>query len=406
MVEISGGMYGLAEAGRLAQDRLIAHLDIHGYYEAANTPCLFKHRTRSTIFSLVVDDFGIKYRTQTDADHLLATLRLLYNITVDVTGSQYLGMTILYNKSLRIFQTSMPGAVSSYLKRYQFTPLVVSTDAPSQYTAFKYGSGHLDALPVDSSPLLDAARTTRLQSIVGSFQHYARVIDVTMLCPISKLATARKSEATERAVDHFMHYAATWPNPVITYHPSNMVLQVHSDASYLSETEARSRAGGYHFLGTYNHLADHPPNGSVENVSTIIDVVCSNAMEAEAAAIFINAQKAVVTCQTLADLGYPQTETSIVSDNLVGVNILTGKLPPKRARSMDMRFYWIKDRIKQKQFRLIWLPGKVNLADYLTKTHPLTHYRKMRSTYVSDAFIGTTLARATNSDVQFSTPSR
>jgi len=247
MVEISGGMYGLAEAGRLAQDRLIAHLDIHGYYEAVNTPCLFKHRTRSTIFSLVVDDFGIKYRTQTDADHLLATLRLLYNITVDVTGSQYLGMTILYNKSLRIFQTSMPGAVSSYLKRYQFTPLVVSTDAPSQYTSFKYGSGHLDALPVDSSPLLDAARTTRLQSIVGSFQHYARVIDVTMLCPISKLATARKSEATERAVDHFMHYAATWPNPVITYHPSNMVLQVHSDASYLSETEARSRAGGYHF---------------------------------------------------------------------------------------------------------------------------------------------------------------
>ena len=180
--------------------------------------------------------------------------------------------------------------------------------------------------------------------------------------------------------------AATWPNAVVTYRPSNMVLHVHSDASYLSENEARSRAGGYHFLGEFDHLADLPPNGSIENVSTIIDVVCSNAMEAKAAAIFINAQKAVVTCHTLADLGYPQSETSIVSDNLVGVNILTGKLPPKRARSMDMRFYWIKDRIKQGQFRLLWLSGKVNLADYLTKTHPLTHYRKMRSTYVTNNF--------------------
>ena len=147
-----------------------------------------------------------------------------------------------------------------------------------------------------------------------------------------------------------MNYAASWPHAVITYRPSNMKLQVHSDASYLSETEARSRAGGYHFLGDYDHLADIPPNGSIENISTIIDVVCSNAMEAEAAAIFINAQRAVVSCQTLADLGYPQSETSIVSDNLVDVNILTGKLPPKRARSMDMRFNWIKDRIKQGQF--------------------------------------------------------
>ena len=93
----------------------------------------------------------------------------------------------------------MPGTVANYLKRYQFTALDTPTDAPSKHTTFKYGSGHLDALPTDSSPPLDAARTTRLQSIVGAFQHYARVIDITMLCPISKLATARKSEDTERS---------------------------------------------------------------------------------------------------------------------------------------------------------------------------------------------------------------
>ena len=81
---------------------------------------------------------------------------------------------------------------------------------------------------------------------------------------------------------------------------------------------------------------------------------------------------------------YPQSETIIVSDNMVGVNILNGNLPPKRSRAMDNRFMWVKDRIKQRQFKLIWLPGDVNLADYFSKTHPAAHYKTMRSTYVSD----------------------
>jgi hypothetical protein len=54
-------MYGLPQAGRLSQIRLIEHLARHGYHQCPNTPCLFRHRTRDTTFSLVVDDFGVRY---------------------------------------------------------------------------------------------------------------------------------------------------------------------------------------------------------------------------------------------------------------------------------------------------------------------------------------------------------
>ena len=43
-----------------------------------------------------------------------------------------------------------------------------------------------------------------------------------------------------------------------------------------------------------------------------------------------------------------------------------------------MRFWWLKDRIEQKQFQAIWGPGKENLAHYTTKFHISAHHKKMR----------------------------
>jgi hypothetical protein len=68
-------MYGLPQVGRLSQLRLISHLAKHGYHQSTNTPCLFQHETLDVTFCLVVDDFGVRYGKQSDADHLIATLR-------------------------------------------------------------------------------------------------------------------------------------------------------------------------------------------------------------------------------------------------------------------------------------------------------------------------------------------
>jgi hypothetical protein len=67
------------ETGLLALQRLIAHLAHHGYKQTP-TPCLFPYDSNGTVFTLVVDDFGIKYTTVAGANHLIATLKLLYDI--------------------------------------------------------------------------------------------------------------------------------------------------------------------------------------------------------------------------------------------------------------------------------------------------------------------------------------
>ena len=75
LMEIRKGIYDLQQAVKLAQDRLIAHLAKNGYLQCINTPCLFVHVNNGVAFTLVVDDFLIKYSSKAAANHLLNTLR-------------------------------------------------------------------------------------------------------------------------------------------------------------------------------------------------------------------------------------------------------------------------------------------------------------------------------------------
>ena len=110
-------MYGLPQAGLLAQNRLITHLASHGYHQTEAT-CLFRHETNGTDFSLVVDDFGVKYSNKLGAQHLIDTLQKLYVITIDWTGTKYLGFAIAFNYEQHTVDISMPSYIDKVLQRF------------------------------------------------------------------------------------------------------------------------------------------------------------------------------------------------------------------------------------------------------------------------------------------------
>jgi hypothetical protein len=70
-----------------------------------------------------------------------------------------------------------------------------------------------------------------------------------------------------------------------------MVLAGHSDASYLSETNACSRAGGHFFMSNKDRIPNN--NGSILTNSRIIKAVMSSAVEAEFGALFVNCREAI-----------------------------------------------------------------------------------------------------------------
>jgi hypothetical protein len=385
LVEIQSAIYGLPHAGRIAQERLVKHLADKGYHQCPSTPCLFKHETRPVAFALVVDDFGIKFKEQENADHLINSLQEIYKLTVDPKGERFLGMTIKHDKVNRKLTISMPNYVQMALNRFKANNIKVA-NSPAIYIPPIYGAKvQQKAVEDTTAPLLSKARKTRIQQIVGTFLYYARAVDPTLLTAINKVASqqANPTIAVEKAAERILQYAKKYPNATIEYSASDMILRGHSDASYLSETKARSRAGGILFLTTASGNAT-TTNGSIDCFSSIIPSVVASAAEAEYSALFLLGQATEAIRATLQDLGYSQPATQVYCDNKCAVGVATGKTKQKRSKSFDMRLHWIRDRVSQGHFKVEWSPGVTNLADIFTKALAAHKHIALRNLYIKD----------------------
>jgi hypothetical protein len=119
----------------------------------------------------------------------------------------------------------------------------------------------------------------------------------------------------------------TNPNAKIRYRASSMILNVHSDASYLSAPKARSRAGGYFFHSRIPQ--DAKPiiiNGAIHITCTILKLVAASTAEAELGALSLNAQKAKVIHLVLEELGHPHPPTPIHADNTTSDGIVNSTI--------------------------------------------------------------------------------
>lgn len=383
VVAVMKGIYGLPQAGILAQDRLVKHLAAHGYRQAKHTPCLFKHVSNSVTFTLVVDDFGIKYTRDADADHLMTTLRKLYRMTEDrSTQQKYVGITIEHDRKARTIQLSMPGYVQKALTRFG-QPKKPGAKSPLTYTPPRYGPEQqmVPDVPDTALQYVDAKTTTFVQEVTGVFLFYSRAVDPTMLTAVNKISSeqAKPTQATLEAVDRLLSYAARYPNAIIIIQASDMQLCVQSDASYLSERGARSRAGAILYFGLTD---DGNVNGAIDYISTIIQTVCSSVAEAEYAAIFLAGRETINARNILQDLGYPQKTTPFLCDNACAVGLANNTVKQKRSKAIDMRYHWTRDQVQQGKFSITWEEGAANLADYFTKAHPVHHHINMRHKYV------------------------
>ena len=117
-LEIQRAVWGLPQAGILANQLLRKRLKPHGYYECVNTPGLWQHATRPITFSLVVDDFGVKYVGKEHADHLISCLKQeTYKLTEDWAGDLYCGISLRWDYVRRTLDISMPGIQIGYIRR-------------------------------------------------------------------------------------------------------------------------------------------------------------------------------------------------------------------------------------------------------------------------------------------------
>ena len=133
-------MYGLPQACFLANKLLNKRLSKHGYFPVQYTPGLWKHTWRPVTFSLVVDDFGVKYTGKDHALHLINALKNDYKLELDWQGKTYCGITLDWNYSELWVEITMPGYIKKSRLKFQYQIPTESVYAPHKHTAIVYGA--------------------------------------------------------------------------------------------------------------------------------------------------------------------------------------------------------------------------------------------------------------------------
>jgi hypothetical protein len=151
-----------------------------------------------------------------------------------------------------------------------------------------------------------------------------------------------------------------------------MVLKTTVNAACLVQPKACSSATAHHHLGWHNG----------DRVNGVVNALCKTCLlrpgsqEADAAGICAGGRHACPILAMLEELGHkqPTNGSPLKTDNKTAHGILNFKMRQKLSKSFDTRHWWMKDRIDQGQFNLLWAHGKFNLANCFTKHHPPWHH--------------------------------
>jgi hypothetical protein len=159
----------------------------------------------------------------------------------------------------------MPNYANKLCAKFQHHAPKRPQHSPHRAPPKKYGTAAHKPIPPNRTPPIHAPGIKIVQQVIGCVLFYARAVDLTILPALSAIASdqATTTETTEAHVQQLLDYLATHPQATIRYQKSDMIFNIHSDASYLSETRARSRVAGHFFLGstqpTINQLKSAVP---------------------------------------------------------------------------------------------------------------------------------------------------
>jgi hypothetical protein len=151
-LEMQQTVWGLPQAGILANKHLRRKLAPFGYFKNVNTPGLWYHISCPISFTLVVNDFSVKYVNKADVDHLVASIKSTYTLTEDWTGNLYCGIALAWDYDNRTVDISMPGYIKKKLQEYNHVRSKKVQTFPYTLAPKQFGLEAQRPLPADDSP--------------------------------------------------------------------------------------------------------------------------------------------------------------------------------------------------------------------------------------------------------------
>jgi hypothetical protein len=222
--------------------------------------------------------------------------------------------------------------------------------------------------------------------VSGTFLYCDRTVESTLLVTLVNLVTAQIKATTNplTQIHQILADTSTHTEDTIRYSASSVNITINSDASYISKSQAQSRAGIIFYLSSpHQHDTPVPTHQATNIISVILKHIIASAAEAELAAL-LQCARCLQPPNHLEELGHPKPPTAIHTDNECANSFAIATVKQHRSKAMDVRFYFIRYCIKQLQFILNWEPGTSNQAVYFTRQFSAVHHTPLRYTYTKD----------------------
>ena len=154
--------------------------------------------------------------------------------------------------------------------------------------------------PKDEAPILIKGEKSFIRKVSGKLLFCAGEVDMTLLVALSEIVSeqSKPTRNTILKIKQFIYYAASQEEYVLTYLAINVILAVHSYASYNSKTKSRSIVG---VVYSFQTMRNFPTNDvAMLNISQIIKTVMTSASKVEMGAMFANSRKTVSKWGTIS----------------------------------------------------------------------------------------------------------
>jgi hypothetical protein len=177
----------------------------HGYTQSKTTPGLWTHEWHPITFSLIVDNFRVKYIKEEYAQHRLQMVQKYYMCSFKKEGKRYCGLTIKGDYVGKKVHLLMPSYIEKALKRFQHPPPIVLQDQLHQHIRKTYGAKVQEANPLNTYPPLNKAGKKFIQEVTGVLLYLAQAVDSTMLTALSSLAS-KQAAPTEKTMQKCLQF--------------------------------------------------------------------------------------------------------------------------------------------------------------------------------------------------------
>lgn len=355
VVKLVKALYGCIESAKLWFEVLVEALLEYGLVQNEVDPCVFHNHEKNFHVAIYVDDILVTSPDNTKVDKFLAYLRERFKTITEHRGHSfsYLGMSVNVNKESKVVYVEMQKYVEDLLNDFQHVNGCSKTPALS------------DLFTVDhDSALLNSADAKSFHSTIARILYLAKRIRPDLLTSISFLATRVKAptEEDQKKLLRVIRYIKGSKNVKLTLKAEeNLVLKCYVDASHATHSvDGKSHTGLFVTLGS----------GPIFYRSTKQKLVSKSSTEAELVGLSDCLPMILWIKRFLVHQGFLKEDIPalVFEDNQSTIALVArGRPAGDSTRHIDIRYFFIKDKVASKELRLQYLSTDDMIADFFTK---------------------------------------